>query len=393
MIKTKFILGEAGTAKSTLILYSIEELDDYVCLALTHSAVRNLSNKFAENHETDKEYLDDHFKTIHSFFRLKFDDEGNEIFVLNRQIDVPDYIFIDEISLVSLTIINIIYETILNNITPDRVINLILVGDLLQLNPINTFKLLIDYHKLFNVPNIKIRFQEAMLIASHLSNNIYSTNYYHDADKIVLTKNYRSNSNVIKILYSVLDNINNVNKYIIKDINKYVEKGYIILSSRYDYLKELYERINKSNYTYSIKTHIGLLYFNNNDELLLTKNLNKNFVNGDKIKIIFNDNIIRITNVRNINNNSSEDYYEFIYNQFEIYPFLPLNFLTIHKSQGLSINKVLVVLDDMFEITMLYTAITRAIEDVKFTILHKMDYKKMNLYNKSFNILKTILYS
>ena len=46
MIKTKFILGEAGTAKTTTIISMIDELDDYVCLALTHSAVKNIINKF-----------------------------------------------------------------------------------------------------------------------------------------------------------------------------------------------------------------------------------------------------------------------------------------------------------------------------------------------------------
>lgn len=387
MIKTNFILGEAGTAKSTLIIKTIEELDDYVCLALTHSAVRNLSNKFIKTHEIDNDYLNDHFKTIHSFFRLKFDDEGNEIFTINRLIDIPDYIFVDEISLVSLTIINIIYETILNNITPDRIIHLILVGDLLQLNPINTFTLLIDYHKLFKVPNIKIKFQEAMLIASHLSNNIYVSDYYHNSDKLILTKNYRSNSDVIHILNSVLTDINNVNNYIIKNVIDYINNGYVILSSRYNYLKKIYEQINKLKYNFTVKTNLGLLYFNNGDEIMLTKNLNKNFVNGDKIKIYSEGNNIKISD------NNNNYHYDFIYNQNETYPFLPLNFLTIHKSQGLSIDKVLIVLDDMFEITMLYTAITRAITDVKFVVLNKLDYKKMNLYNKSFNILKSILYS
>ena len=121
MIKTKFILGEAGTAKTSTIINTLNELNDYVCLALTHSAVKNMCNKFITKYEIilddkNNQYLETHFKTIHSFFRLKFDENGNEIYQLHQNIEIPTYIFIDEISLVPLTIINIIYQTILNNI-------------------------------------------------------------------------------------------------------------------------------------------------------------------------------------------------------------------------------------------------------------------------------------
>ena len=101
-------------------------------------------------------------------------------------------------------------------------------------------------------------------------------------------------------------------------------------------------------------------------------------------KIYFKNNTIELYN--------GENAYYFIHNPMERYPLLPPNFITVHKAQGLSLDKVLVILDDMFEITMLYTAITRAITDVKFVALNKIPTKKMNLYNKSFNTLKSILY-
>ena len=396
MINTKFILGEAGTAKTSTIIDTLDELNDYVCLALTHSAVKNMCNKFItkytsrtpeiniETSDIEISYLEDHFKTIHSFFRLKFDENGNEIYQLNQNINVPDYIFIDEISLVPLTIINIIYQTILKNISSERTVNLILVGDLLQLNPISKINNLIDYHKLFSVPNINMGFQESMLIASHLSNNIFSTDYYQNSSKIVLTKNYRSNTKVLNILNEVITEFKRVKKYIIRDPIKMVNDGYIVLSSRYDYLKEIYQEVDKSCYEFNVKSDIGMLYFNDGDELLLTKNLDKHFVNGDRVKIYFKNNTIELYNGGNV--------YYFIHNSMERYPLLPPNFITVHKAQGLSLDKVLVILDDMFEITMLYTAITRAINDVKFVALNKIPTKKMNLYNKSFNTLKSILY-
>ena len=227
-------------------------------------------------------------------------------------------------------------------------------------------------------------FQESMLIASHLSNNIFSTDYYQNSSKIVLTKNYRSNTKILNILNEVITEFKRVKKYIIRDPIKMVNDGYIVLSSRYDYLKEIYQKVDKSCYEFNVKSDIGMLYFNDGDELLLTKNLDKHFVNGDRVKIYFKNNTIELYNGGNV--------YYFIHNSMERYPLLPPNFITVHKAQGLSLDKVLVILDDMFEITMLYTAITRAINDVKFVALNKIPIKKMNLYNKSFNTLKSILY-
>lgn len=406
MIKTKFILGEAGTAKTTTIIDMIDEMNDYVCLALTHSAVKNMINKFTlkgipknisndSSNDVDlKSYLDSHFKTIHSFFRLKFNNNGNEVYQLNQILDIPSYIFIDEISLISLDIINIIYQTILKNIPPNRVITLIMVGDLLQLNPISKHISLINYHNLFDVPNINIGFQESMLIASHLSNNVFSTDYYKQSSKMILTKNYRSNSRVLNILNDVLTDFKKIRKYIINNIelNEYINKGYIVLASKYDHLKLIYQNTDIINRSHCIKTDIGKLKFNNGDELLLTKNLNKDFVNGDKIKVYLKDDTLTFTNTDQ-NETGEPNIYMSLYNENERYPLLPTNFITIHKAQGLSLDKVLIVLDDMFEITMLYTAITRAVSDVKFVVLNKLDGKKMRLYNRSFNILKTILYN
>ena len=217
-INTKFILGEAGTAKSSLIIETTEKLDSFVCLAYTHSAVNNLRSKSTKNR--------DNFKTIHSFFKIKIDEYGNEIFLSSLKMEIPEYIFIDEVSLVPLNIIEYIYNVISNNINlmENQRVNLIFVGDLLQLNPINLNRKLIDYQKLFNINNVKLGFQEAMLIADHLCNNIFSTKFYDNSDKIVLKHNYRSNQNVISILNNVLGDIKNLKNYTIKKQNIYEGK-------------------------------------------------------------------------------------------------------------------------------------------------------------------------
>jgi hypothetical protein len=48
------------------------------------------------------------------------------------------------------------------------------------------------------------------------------------------------------------------------------------------------------------------------------------------------------------------------------YPVAPHNLITFHRSQGKTIPNVIVCIDDIFDLGMLYTGITRAVNDVKF---------------------------
>jgi hypothetical protein len=48
------------------------------------------------------------------------------------------------------------------------------------------------------------------------------------------------------------------------------------------------------------------------------------------------------------------------------YPVGPANLLTVHKSQGYTLPDVIICYDNMFEISMLYTAVTRASTSVSF---------------------------
>lgn len=59
-------------------------------------------------------------------------------------------------------------------------------------------------------------------------------------------------------------------------------------------------------------------------------------------------------------------------------PILPLNFITAHKAQGNSYDKVVCILDDHFDISILYTMISRARLNVKFYICSMNSDKVMN---------------
>ena len=54
------------------------------------------------------------------------------------------------------------------------------------------------------------------------------------------------------------------------------------------------------------------------------------------------------------------------------YPVSPLYLLTVHKSQGRTIKNVIVCIDEIFDMCMLYTAITRAKENLKFYTICNM---------------------
>lgn len=385
-IQTNFILGVAGTAKTTTIIDTITELDDFICLAYTHSAVNNLRQKYMNHANYNNDFINN-FQTIHSYFKINIDNNGQEIFRFNTILPLPKYIFIDELSLIPLHIIEFIYTVLKHNLDllNDKKIILTFVGDLLQLNPINVGKQSINIYNFKSLKNFKCSFQESLLIADHLSNNIFSTNYYQNGNKMILTKNYRLNDKVTQILNEVLTDATNINKYIIKltDIDKYIEKGYIILSSKYTYLEQLYLQLNIHK-EFTLNTEIGKLSYNNNDKLLLTANLNEHFTNGDTV-------IIRRESDETVKLIKENHEYIFELNMKK-YPLLPLNMLTIHKSQGLTLNKIIVILDDLFEITMLYTAITRASKNVKFLIFNKQNLKKLKLFNKSFQKLRQIIY-
>ena len=77
----------------------------------------------------------------------------------------------------------------------------------------------------------------------------------------------------------------------------------------------------------------------------------------------------------------------------KFYPISPANILTIHKSQGKSIDNVILCVDDLFDIAMFYTGVTRAINDIVF-YTRTNDIKTLfeNAYVKEINELNNLIY-
>ena len=368
----RFIIGEAGCGKTEVLIKIVKTLPINECIgiAYTHSAVNNIHYRYPQLE----------CKTIHSYFRIELDSINIKPFTVPKK-----YIIIDEFSLIPVDMLINIFEYCKNSV-------IICAGDLLQLSPIIKSRKnvnIADFKKIYNL-QINSTVGSLMYAFEHLSNTIWPTDYYQNSDKMLLTQNYRSNSSVLKLLHNVLENPD-----YIQTVSQ-VPIGFTVLSSKYELLQQCYRR--KSHYDYDIPTKMGKCTFSKDDSVILTKNINADFTNGDIVKIIgVNENRIILK--------SSEKQLELEpnKNRFDI---LPINYLTIHKAQGQGLDNVAIILNDLFEITMLYTAITRARKEVVFLRLKydkitkkdgiivdtsNNDYIKTSV--ESFKLIKSIIYS
>ena len=338
-------------------------------------------------------------------------------------------VVIDEFSLIPLDISNYIFE--ISELRPD--VNFIFVGDFIQLQPISIIRAPISLELLNSeFSDLTLSFNQSIRIADHLSNSVYVSKHFRESQKLILTHNYRNGTNVQQILNDVLNNYA-FDKYIISNykIRDFIKNGYVVLSSKYSLLQSAYtfyggEEIVQGEISKIYKTKIGNIRIKIGDKFVLNENIDPEFVNGDlvmitelmdgnnvgirlidlknkkdmkeeideKLKLEKHDEKLRLekhegnleideddkTNVININENTR---------MVSAFKLMPYNFITCHKAQGRTIPKVLLILDDLFEITMLYTAITRASEDVKFI-------KFKHLPNKTdidaFNVMKDVIY-
>lgn len=387
MSKVKFILGEAGTAKTTYLIKIIEELNKQnkkiACLAFTHSAVNNIKNK--TNIKTPT------FKTIHSFLGIVPNANGG--YIRNKRCCNFDYdvIIVDEFTLIPLDIFNLL-------LSETEVKKIVIAGDLLQLPPPDSYEFVNE--ELFKedaFASVETDILTAIKIAKHLSQTAFNSDWFKNSNRatgsrcssiLILQKNFRNGSNVKKILDSSLncENFEEFNVIDLKNVIKLVNDGYIVISSKYCLLKKINTKCQQSKMKTSdgILTPIGLI--DSKQELYLTENIDANFSNGDVVKIVD----IGEDNIEILKENIK---IKLKPNQENVYPLMPLNFYTVHKAQGKTFEKIVVVLDDMFELSMLYTAITRAKDDVKFVCFNQAKaFKEIKEQNKAFNLLKQIVY-
>lgn len=366
----KFIIGEAGTAKtSTLLRIQQNTNKKTVALAFTHSACNNMIEKGMKR-----------VKTLHSFFRILPNTSYVNISYL------PSILLIDEFSMIPLNLIFSIFSNVERydkNKNKDTVI--VLAGDLLQLPPIENEEC-VNLKNLIVPNDIVLSLSDGKEIINTLARTIYSSEYYTKSDKLILNKNFRSNESVIKTLNEIFESEEIKEIYDLKDLNNLSD--YVFISSTYENLRNIRKAMNLIP-DKGFNTRIGKI--NNVKNFILTENLNDKFFNGDIVEVVeIDDEFIKIKKI--IDN--KEETIKIVKNEYNVYNLLPLNFLTVHYAQGRGFQNVCICIDDLFELGMLYTAITRAKQNIKF-----ITFKEKNEINEKikkncelFKILKKIIY-
>ena len=378
----KFVLGKAGTGKTTSILNSLKIYDSVLCIAYTHSAVENLKSKSNNKHWV--------FMTIHKYLKLPI---NKIIYRKLKEYERFDYIVIDEVSLIPLNIIDILFN--LTNYFKET--KFIFIGDLLQLPCINKDKKILNIKQKYlkNYPgfkNVVSNLEDCLKLVLYLNDTIYFNEYFMNSDKLILTYNYRNNEFVQSVINELIcvfyeeELKENLKKHMININELYTSsngttgqspyKNYVKLASRYKYLKILYSVSNiKKDNEKCVNCKIGEIFIKNGDILVANENIeDMDLVNGEEYIIKNVDDELLMFNIKK---------------------FLPYNYLTIHKSQGKTLDKIIVCIDDLFEISMFYTALTRAKTDIKLISLGGFDkyVEKIKDNNVLFNILNNVLYS
>jgi ATP-dependent DNA helicase PIF1 len=420
--KTAFpvlLTGKAGTGKSFNIDLFIKANPDKVIIVLAPTGIAAMNVDGV---------------TIHSFFKfpIEFDLEPSPIVYdssLVNLIKQIDYLIIDEISMVRADLLDRIdlqLQFVLNNTRPFGNLKVILAGDLMQLNPVLE-------NGLRNVYSLK--YTGLSFFHSKVFNRIKDS-----LNVINLTKIYRQkNSKFIELLNQVRngENISNVintlNKYRVKledCIDKIINGNTIMLATtnlQVDTYNSLFLdtviAINKVEHT----IHTATFNISNSDYILpepivpkvlkLCKGakvmLCANEYNGDDLEYcngslgtienIYENFIdIKLFDKDKIVSVYQKDfhYYEYSFNEkigltktiaatYTQYPIKLGYCITVHKSQGLTFNDLIVnTTKGFFADGQLYVALSRCAENL--SIIGELKHEDVKCNLESIQFLKEL---
>lgn len=363
-MEINIISGKAGVGKSTKIKSIINEYKDSViyCLAFTHSALENMRDII--NNDRIK------FKTLHSFFCIDFKN-NNRVIGCKKVFDI---LIIDEYSLINKKLL----KQCIKSININKCFKIFLIGDPYQLCCVNSEKTLININKIYNYARIfdtNGSLKNKLNVLKHLENLPIYSKYIisHVVKSELLTVNYRNSNNVRdllnNVLYSESVESESVKKYLvcISDIRKLVEsEKYVVIAPTYKQLQIIYDYIHKFNNNSIViqqkcSAGFSVLYLNVGEYVYTT-------VNGDKY---YNGEILQIIDISDSNiicKNKDGENVNVCKVDNEYFPISPVYLYTVHKSQGKTIDNVIMCIDNMFEFPMFYTGVSRAKNNIKLYI-------------------------
>lgn len=400
------IYGKAGCGKTTTLSKIIgNDTDEFVVLAPTNSAINTIFKICSiEFNKLDRSL----FKTIYSFFRIDYHNDT----VLGA-IEMPKTVYIDEFSLID----KFLFKKCVNDMISKGCKKLVLCGDVMQLNAIYKTKQYISFSKINKWNSIYQKITANMTldgcnsnntnihpkVLEHIHLNIFGLKIIQRGKLISLNVNKRSNDTIKNILSNIYNKNYNFNYSFISffDVPKYIlNLNYVFISSKYSILQKIYDYIYDNFWSKSkqygdiitLKQHISFssgfknLYLYPGMKIIVCNtDEHKKYINGEELTFTgnfecgkmkcFNEEkeCVYIDKIKEVDKAKSEEYY----------PICPNFLITIHKSQGKTINNVIVCVDDMFDMSMMYTAITRAKDNLIFFSKENDEKERRNILIKN----------
>ena len=389
-----FITGDAGTGKSYLLHKLIEDDPDIIITSTTAISALLIKGK-----------------TIHSWSGIGYG--RNTVSVMIDNIKKKSYLLnnwrnakklvIDEISMLSGTIfnkLNQIAKIIRNNKQPFGGIQIILVGDFCQLPVVkNTddycFKSVAWKECNLSIINLKQIMRQSDLEFTNLLQKVRMGNVTIDIKKKLNSRVGLWNKDMKTIdgikptlLYSTNKDIKAIND---RELNKLIEENKHYNKYNVD-IKIIRQKINNISANNIIQKHIedyDNMILTTGAQIMLTKNIDKKkgLVNGCRGVVVDfdtdNNPIIKFIDIENkIVVNKYTDLYVEKNFQFEYthYPIKLAWATTIHKSQGSTLNCVVINLSNIFEYGQAYVALSRVKNFNNLYITGKIKYSKIKIH-------------
>ncbi|MSN96295.1 AAA family ATPase [Campylobacter sp. FMV-PI01] len=415
-----FLTGGGGVGKSYATKEIIEHYRNFnkgvICLGSTGISAVNIGGVtlhsflclgICKNFDELKEY--DRSRTIKE--KLK---------KLNEILRMTDLIIIDEISMISCDVFELVYYRLSSLNYNGRIM---VVGDFYQLPPItkkdnqnsnlfykkyafssfawDNFKFTnVEFKKSKRTKDLKFYYFLNKIRTQDINSSVYK--YFSKFIKTKLMPDFEKT-----VLFGRNKEADDLNKTMLSKINSKLEKYY----GHYEFFDpEIEENDHKISKWLSNLNVLNIFEFKIGAKVIFTINKYKNannlnsFFNGEQGEIIDiekeNDEIIYIK-IKKLNEDiikvepQAYDFGEFITHENELkykiiasfYQF-PLRLaygITIHKSQSMSIENLSCDLNNIFADGQLYVALSRAIDPKKFEIIYN---RKENFYSYLNKVIK-----